>query len=158
MRHVLHGRHPRPPYCNYLLLNRAHHGAAGFDLGSSANFNAVLYDPTKPVHLHMTPMANTSIRRMYHPEAINLLNGRVLVSGSDPTDLYSDPNTSGFPEEYRVKVFTTPYLLSGLPRPAFSLPHSEWAYNASIISTLTSDSLSRVSLLSSVVRAHTVTV
>lgn len=70
-------------------------------------------------------MANTTVARLYHSEAILLLDGRVLASGSDPQD---DVN----PQEYRVEVFTPSYLLTGRPRPVFSLNDTEWDYGASI--------------------------
>jgi len=109
------------PDGTYLILNGAKHGVAGFGLASDPNLNAVLYDPTKPVHKRMTVMANTTIARMYHSEAITLLDGRVLVSGSNPED-----GTN--PEEYRVEVFIPPYLLNGLPRPTFTIVDKDWAY------------------------------
>lgn len=60
------------------------------------------------------------------------LDGRVLVSGSDPTceltlgDVLED--TADFPEEFRVEVFTPPHLLSGLPRPTFTLTNTDLLY------------------------------
>ena len=100
-------------------------------------------------------MANTTVARLYHSEAITLLDGRVLVSGSDPTGDYNDPANS-FPEEHRVEVFTPPYLLSGLPRPAFTIANTDWAYGEKAQFTLTSGSTAnlRVSLLGSVVSTH----
>ena len=98
------------PDGTYLILNGAHHGVAGFGLASDPNLNAVLYDPTKPVNKRMSVMANTTVARLYHSEAILMQDGRVLVSGSDPQD-------GTHPEEYRVETFTPPYLLNGNPIP-----------------------------------------
>jgi hypothetical protein len=138
------------PDGTYLLLNGAQQGVAGFGLASNPNLNAVLYDPSKPVNQRMSVMANTTVARLYHNEAILLLDGRVLVSGSDP----QDPR---FPEEYRVEVFIPPYLLSGLPQPTFTLAGtSDWAYGQSIQFTVTSGSTVnlRVSLLGAVSSTH----
>jgi hypothetical protein len=143
------------PDGTYLILNGAQHGKAGFGLGASPNYNAVLYDPKKPVNQRMSIMANTTVARLYHSEAIVLLDGRVLVSGSDPSGNYNDPVDS-FPEEYRVEVFTPPYLLSGLPRPMFHLSNTDWDYNNIITFTLTSGNNPglQVSMLGAVVSTH----
>ncbi|CCC06458.1 hypothetical protein SMACR_04850 [Sordaria macrospora] len=110
------------PDGTYLIANGAHHGFAGFGLANNPNKNALLYDPTKPVGSRITVMANTTIARMYHSEAITLLDGRVLISGSDPQDNVN-------PEEYRVEVFVPPYLLNGKPRPSFTLQNRDWDWD-----------------------------
>lgn len=94
-------------------------------------------------------MANTSIPRLYHSEAILLADGRVMVSGSDPQDGVHE-------EEYRVEVFTPPYLLSGLPRPEFNLFSKDWVYGEEVMFKLTLGSIEdlRVSLLGSVLSTH----
>jgi hypothetical protein len=111
------------PDGTYLIANGALHGVAGFGLGVGPNLNALLYDPEKPYGSRITVAANTTIARMYHSEAITLLDGRVLISGSNPED---DSN----PEEYRVEVFVPPYLLNGKPRPTFAITNKDWAYGA----------------------------
>jgi hypothetical protein len=50
-----------------------------------------------------------------------MLDGSVIVSGSDP----QDPR---FPQEYRHERFSPPYLLNGQIRPGFTLPVKDWAY------------------------------
>lgn len=142
------------PDGTYLILNGAQHGAAGFGLGGDPNYNALLYDPTKPVNARISLMANTTVARLYHSEAITLLDGRVLVSGSDPTGLYEDTNVNDFPEEFRVEVFTPPYLLSGLARPGFTISNKDWSYGESVTFTVTSGTASSVTLLGSVVSTH----
>lgn len=137
------------PDGTYLILNGAHHGVAGFGLGEDPNLNAVLYNPAKPLNKRMSIMANTSVPRLYHSEAILLADGRVMVSGSDPQDPIHL-------EEYRVEVFTNPYLLSGLPRPEFQLQSKDWIYGKSIEFQLIAGSTYnlKVSLLGSVVSTH----
>jgi hypothetical protein len=114
------------PDGTYLIVNGAHHGVAGFGLGSGPNLNALLYDPEKPLGARITVAANTTIARMYHSEAITLLDGRVLISGSNPEDGVN-------PEEYRVEVFIPPYLLNGLPRPSFSIANKDWTWGQAAI-------------------------
>lgn len=111
------------PDGTYLIANGAHHGVAGFGLATSPNLNALLYDPTKAVGSRITVMANTTVARLYHSEAITLLDGRVLISGSNPEDGKN-------PEEYRIEVFHPPYLLNGKPRPTFTIANKDWAYGA----------------------------
>jgi Domain of unknown function (DUF1929) len=114
------------PDGTYLIMNGAQQGFAGFGLATEPNRNAVLYDPTKPVGARMTVMANTTIDRLYHSEAILLPDGRVLVSGSDPEDVR-------FPQEYRVETFTPPYLMGNrnATRPTFSFASNitDWTYS-----------------------------
>jgi hypothetical protein len=143
------------PDGTYLIANGAQHGVAGFGLAGSPNYNAVLYNPTLPVNQRMSIMANTTVARLYHSELTTLLDGRVMVSGSDPTGDYSNPAGS-FPEEYRVEVFTPPYLLSGLARPTFTITTKDWAYAGKYTFTLTAGSTTnlQVSLLGAVSSTH----
>jgi hypothetical protein len=137
------------PDGTYLILNGGLQGRAGFGLITGPNYNAVLYDPSKPMHSRMSIMANSTVARLYHSEAVLLPDGRVLVSGSDP----EDPR---YPQEYRVEVFVPPYLLSGLPRPTFTIDNTDWAYGESvqIVVTATSTANLKVSLLAAVSSTH----
>jgi hypothetical protein len=137
------------PDGTFLIVNGAHQGVAGFGLATDPNFNAVLYDPGKPVNQRMTVMANTTIARLYHSEAILLPDGRVLVSGSDPED-------ATHPEEYRVEVFIPPYLLSGAPRPAYTISETDWAYGGTYTITVTAGNVAnlKVSLIGLISSTH----
>lgn len=117
------------PDGTYLILNGAFHGVAGFGLATGPNMNALLYDPSKPLGSRITVMANTTVARLYHSEAITLLDGRVLVSGSDPEDGVN-------PQEYRVETFTPPYLKRGKPRPTFTIRNKDWGYGQQVSFTL----------------------
>jgi hypothetical protein len=137
------------PDGTFLILNGAEQGAAGFGLGENPNLNAVLYDSTKPKHRRMSIMANTTVARMYHSEAVLMDDGRVLVSGSDPED-----NTH--PQEYRYEVFLPPYMLSGAAQPTFDLPQNDWSWETDYSFTVTSSSggALKVSLLGSESSTH----
>ena len=117
------------PDGTYMILNGAKQGRAGFGLAENPNFNAVLYDPSKPVNQRMSIMANTTIARLYHSEAILMQDGRVMVSGSDPQDGKN-------PEEYRVEVFVPPYLTAGRARPSFTIANKDWSYGQSVSITV----------------------
>jgi hypothetical protein len=127
------------PDGTYLILNGATQGVAGFGLAINPNLNAILYDPTKPKYGRMSVMANTTIARMYHSEAVLMPDGRVLVSGSDPQDPIN-------PEEYRVEVFLPPYLTSGAPRPAFEYvtPNPDVAYGGTFQVRITAGDASSI--------------
>jgi hypothetical protein len=58
------------PNGTYIIINGNQHGAAGFGLGGDPNYNAMLYDPMKPVNTQMGVMENTTVARLYHSEAI----------------------------------------------------------------------------------------
>ncbi|KAI4602761.1 hypothetical protein KJ359_007979 [Pestalotiopsis sp. 9143b] len=138
------------PDGTYLIANGARQGVAGFGLATDPNLNAVLYDPRKPVGARMSVMTNTSVARLYHSEAITLLDGRVLITGSDPQD-------GVHPEEIRVEVFTPPYLLKGLPRPSFTVTSKDWAYGATVpfsLGVAAKNGAIKVSLLGAVSSTH----
>ncbi|KAL1646012.1 hypothetical protein SLS58_003432 [Diplodia intermedia] len=137
------------PDGTYLILNGASRGEAGFGLATGPNLNAVLYDPSKPLHQRFSVMANTTVARMYHSEATLMDDGRVVVSGSDPQD-------DRYPQEYRIEVFTPPYILSGAARPTFTVSSNDWAYGDTVTFTLTSATTGniRVSLLGAVTSTH----
>ncbi|KAI1166949.1 WSC domain-containing protein [Nemania serpens] len=117
------------PDGTYLIANGAKQGVAGFGLADNPNLNALLYDPTKPIGQRISVMANTTVARLYHSEAITLLDGRVLITGSDPQD-------GKHPQEIRVEVFTPPYLYSSKPRPTFTVTNKDWSYGSKISVTL----------------------
>ncbi|KAH8201579.1 hypothetical protein TruAng_004271 [Truncatella angustata] len=138
------------PDGTYLIANGAKQGVAGFGLATDPNLNAVLYDPRKPIGSRMSVMANTTVARLYHSEAITLLDGRVLISGSDPED-------GVHPQEIRVEVFTPPYLYSGLRRPTFTVTNKDWTYGQSVSFSLGSPATNgaiAVSLLGAVSSTH----
>ncbi|ORY56844.1 uncharacterized protein BCR38DRAFT_355246 [Pseudomassariella vexata] len=137
------------PDGRYLIMNGAYNGRAGFGLATNPNKGAVLYDPTKPVGTRMTQLANSTIARLYHSEAVLMMDGRVLVSGSDPQD---DIN----PQEHRLEYFSPDYILSGTARPTFSINNKDWAYGSTVPFTLTSapNGAIRVSLIAAVGSTH----
>jgi hypothetical protein len=136
------------PDGTYLILNGAQQGFAGFGLATQPNHNAVLYNPSKPLHARFTVLANTTVHRLYHSEAVLLDDGRILVSGSDPQD-------DRFPEEYRVEVFVPPYLMGSPERPNITISpnSSDWSYGGRYTFTST-QVVVRVSLLGAASSTH----
>ncbi|KAF2655101.1 copper radical oxidase [Lophiostoma macrostomum CBS 122681] len=134
------------PDGTYIILNGAMQGFAGFGLGNFPNHNAVLYDPSQPVHSRFSVMANTTVDRLYHSEAILLDDGRVLVSGSDPEDNRHN-------QEYRVEVFIPPYLMGNPIQPQVTLTNTDWAYGQTVTVTA-SQPITRISLLGAGASTH----
>lgn len=145
------------PDGTYLLVNGAHAGVAGFGLADDANFQAVLYDPARPPNQRMSILNSTTIARMYHSEATLLMDGRILISGSDPQD------QGKHPQELRLEVYIPPYLATGLRQPTFNRPAvSDWDFGGSY--TITNITLFqgtmanlRVSLMASSSSTHGLT-
>ncbi|KAK8133479.1 glyoxal oxidase N-terminus-domain-containing protein [Apiospora sp. TS-2023a] len=138
------------PDGRYVIMGGSYNGRAGFGLqGDPPNLSAVLYDPTKPLGSRMTVWANTTIPRLYHSEAVLMSDGRILVSGSDPED-------EKHPQEHRLEYFSPDYILSGAPKPTFTIANKDWAYGATVSFQLTSTSggAIRVSLLAAVGSTH----
>lgn len=139
------------PDGTYLINNGAELGRAGFGLATVPNTGAVLYDATKPLYSRFSVMANTTVYRLYHSESVLMLDGRVIVSGSDPEDVR-------FPQEYRVEVFMPPYLLSGLEMPTFTVSNTDMAYRESFDVTVQlfegTTSTMTISLIAAVSSTH----
>ena len=127
------------PDGTYLILNGGMVGFGGFGLSQNPNHNAVLYDPGKPLNDRFSVMANTTVDRLYHSEAILLDDGRVLVSGSDPEDDIHE-------QEYRVEVFIPPYLMGNPTQPSFNVTSKDWTYGQTVTFTCT-QTVAKVSLL-----------
>ncbi|KAH9927682.1 copper radical oxidase [Fomitopsis serialis] len=139
------------PDGTFLIANGAQAGVAGFGLGSDPNFQALLYDPSQPVHQRISVLNTTIVARMYHSELTLLPDGRVLVSGSDP-------QTPGYPEEMRIEVYYPPYLTDGRQQPNFTVEENDWSYGGTYTITVelyegTTDTM-RVSMLAATSSTH----
>ena len=137
------------PDGTYLILNGAEQGFAGFGLASEPNHNAILYDPTAPITTRFTRLANTTIDRLYHSEAILLQDGRILVSGSDP-------EAAPYAQEYRVEVFIPPYLMGAPTQPTYLINNNKtsYGYGDTITITMLSGSAAKISLMGAVSSTH----
>jgi len=72
------------PDGSVLWLNGANRGAQGFELATDPTFAALLYEPTKAMGTRWTQLASSTIPRLYHSVALLLLDGTILVTGSNP--------------------------------------------------------------------------
>ncbi|XP_059637350.1 aldehyde oxidase GLOX-like [Cornus florida] len=114
------------PNGNVLIINGAGSGTAGWDNGRYPVLNPVIYRPNSLIGSRFEEQNPTTIPRMYHSTAILLRDGRVLVGGSNPHQLYEFTEVL-FPTELRLEAFSPSYLdsESTILRPSILLPFSQ---------------------------------
>lgn len=107
-----------------IWLNGCKSGAQGFGVAKDPVYEAWIYDPKKPLGHRWAIGASSKVPRMYHSVALLLLDGTVMIAGSNPAEqpiLDADPEDplKAFPTEFRVEIYTPPYLdgLNALKRP-----------------------------------------
>ena len=95
-----------------LFVNGANQGAQGFGLATSPTTEALIYDPTKPLGNRFSRGASSTIPRLYHSVALLLLDGTLLITGSNPFEMpVLSPNaTNPYITDFRVEIYTPPYL------------------------------------------------
>lgn len=100
-----------------IWLNGCNKGAQGFGIASNPTLEALLYDPTKPLGQRWHTGASSAIPRLYHSVALLLLDGTLMVAGSNPVEqpiLKPVPNktpSEDYVTEFRVEIYTPPYLM-----------------------------------------------
>ncbi|KAK6431746.1 hypothetical protein LTR95_012090 [Oleoguttula sp. CCFEE 5521] len=103
-----------------LWLNGANRGAQGFGLAADPTLEALIYDPETKLGTRWTRGASSEVPRLYHSVALLLLDGRVLVAGSNPNEMsvLQPDATHPFATEFRVEIYTPPSLSRpGVVRP-----------------------------------------
>lgn len=96
-----------------LWLNGANRGAEGFNLATDPTFEALIYNPDAELGQRWTTGASTNIPRLYHSVALLLLDGTLMIAGSNPDQMpveAPDTDPQGFNTEFRVEIYTPPYL------------------------------------------------
>lgn len=119
-----------------LWMNGAELGAQGFLLAANPTLRPLHYDPTKPKGQRWTQLAASTRPRLYHSVALLLLDGTVMVTGSNPNEMPVLTPTQAAPyvTDFTVERFTPPYLLNGnaAKRPtALNIPVKTWIANGS---------------------------
>ncbi|KAG9955984.1 DUF1929-domain-containing protein, partial [Aureobasidium melanogenum] len=72
-----------------------------------------IYDPTKPLGQRFTTGASSTIPRLYHSVALLLLDGTLMVAGSNPVEqpILQPTTQNPYVTEFRVEIYTPPYLV-----------------------------------------------
>jgi hypothetical protein len=95
-----------------LFLNGGNQGAQGFGEATSPTYKSLIYDPNQPLGSRWTTGASSTIARLYHSVSTMLLDGTILVTGSNPVEQpILQPSTANpYVTEFRVERYTPPYL------------------------------------------------
>ncbi|KAG0028847.1 hypothetical protein BGZ81_004388 [Podila clonocystis] len=115
------------PDGSVVILNGAARGTAGYGRAKNPVLSPVRYQPWDDAQSQKTgsrfTVQNPSyIPRLYHSIAMPVLDGRVMVAGSNP-----NANTlelGEFPVEYRVEMFSPGYMFTDVPRPLLKADHT----------------------------------
>jgi hypothetical protein len=93
-------------------LNGGNRGAQGFGLMDDPTQQALLYNPALPLGQRWTTLATSPIPRLYHSCALLLLDGTILVAGSNPVQMpMLVPDAANpYVTEFRVENYVPPYL------------------------------------------------
>ncbi|KAF3930798.1 hypothetical protein ABW20_dc0106512 [Dactylellina cionopaga] len=96
-----------------LLINGANKGAQGFDLASDPTLTPLVYDPNAPQGQRFTEYPSSPIPRLYHSIVLLLLDGTILVAGSNPVEqpLLDSSREHPYVTEFRVERWIPPYLV-----------------------------------------------
>ncbi len=104
-------------------LNGCNQGAEGFGLATAPTLEALIYDPTKPVGQRFQKGASSTIPRLYHSVALLLPDGTMMIAGSNPvqqpllTPIPNQTPSEDYVTEWRVEIYTPPYLQGNAQRP-----------------------------------------
>jgi hypothetical protein len=95
-----------------LWMNGAQQGGQGFLEAGNPALRTLIYDPTKPLGSRFTTGASSTIPRLYHSVALLLLDGTILVAGSNPNEQPVLKATAQAPyiTDFRVERYTPPNL------------------------------------------------
>lgn len=107
-----------------IWLNGCNSGAQGFGVAKNPTLEVLIYDPAKPLGQRFTTGPSSGIARLYHSVAVLLLDGTLMIAGSNPVEqpvLKPVPNqtpSEDYVTEFRVEIYTPPYLSrAGAVRP-----------------------------------------
>jgi hypothetical protein len=95
-----------------LWLNGVNQGAQGLGDATNPTFDALKYDPNAPLGSRWHVDATSTAARLYHSVSVMLLDGTILVAGSNPVEqsVLQASASVLWPTEFRVERYTPPYL------------------------------------------------
>ncbi|KAF1842338.1 carbohydrate-binding module family 18 [Cucurbitaria berberidis CBS 394.84] len=101
-------------------VNGAQEGAQGFGVAKDPALEVLLYDPNQPKGKRFTTGPKSTIARLYHSVALLLLDGTLLISGSNPVEqpILTPTAKDPYVTEFRNEIYTPPYLQGNPTRPS----------------------------------------
>ncbi|KAK5722250.1 hypothetical protein LTR17_014256 [Elasticomyces elasticus] len=96
-----------------LWVNGAQKGAEGFNLATDPALEVLIYDPAAPLGKRWTTGAPSTVPRLYHSVALLLLDGTLMIAGSNPDQMpvvVPKVDPQGYHTEFAVEIYTPPYL------------------------------------------------
>lgn len=99
-----------------IWVNGANQGAQGFGVARTPTYQVLIYDPVKPLGQRWSRGPTSTIARLYHSVAVLLLDGTLMIAGSNPVEqpiLKPVPGkvpSEDFVTEFRIEIYTPPYL------------------------------------------------
>ena len=100
-------------------VNGANHGAQGFEIAGDPTMQVLLYDPAQPLGKRWSTGPTSTIPRLYHSVALLLLDGTLLITGSNPVEqpILKPTAKSPYVTDFRIEIYTPPYLQGNPTRP-----------------------------------------
>lgn len=100
------------PDGSVIWLNGGNEGAQGFGLMQDPTFEALIYNPNAALGQRWTTGASTDIPRLYHSVALLMLDGTLMITGSNPVQqpILTPDAANPYVTEFRVEIYTPPYL------------------------------------------------
>lgn len=100
------------PDGSVIWVNGCNAGAQGFGLAQDPTLTALIYDPKLPLGQRWSTGASSTIPRLYHSVALLLLDGTLLITGSNPVEqpILTPSAENPYVTEFRVEIYTPPYL------------------------------------------------
>ena len=102
-----------------LWVNGCNEGAQGFGLAQDPTLTVLIYNGSQPRGQRFQTGATSTIARLYHSVALLLLDGTLMIAGSNPVQMpvlapvpNQDPSED-YVTEFRVEVYTPSYLQGG---------------------------------------------
>jgi hypothetical protein len=95
-----------------IWMNGGNRGAQGFGLMATPTLEALLYDPAEPLGQRFSTLASSTIPRLYHSVCLLLLDGTIMVAGSNPVQMpvLQADTENPYITEFRVENYVPPYL------------------------------------------------
>ncbi|KAF1951681.1 glyoxal oxidase [Byssothecium circinans] len=103
-----------------IWVNGAKEGAQGFNIARDPSLDVLIYDGAQPLGRRWSTGPKSTIARLYHSVALLLLDGTLLISGSNPVEMPMLQPDAAHPyvTEFRNEIYTPPYLQGNPTRPS----------------------------------------